>query len=165
MEDEDLILLVRHGIAQDDHKAGDAARGLTDRGRRKFRKQAKRIAKHLPVTGIVSSPLVRAVQTAELLASACGVDEVEIRDELIPGPSTAEKLLKLIHTLPRGTALVGHNPSLEEVAAALLGQPALAFPFKKGAAIAVRRVGKRGELVAHLAPGKKPDPAKDRPGA
>lgn len=156
MKDDDLIILVRHGLAQESHRAGDGARGLTEEGRRKFRKQAQRLARKLSIRMIVSSPLVRAVQTAELLAEACGLDSVEIHESLSPGPNATSRTLKLIDTLPRGTAVVGHNPSLEEVAGRLLHQTPLPYDFKKGAAYAIRRESGGGQLALYLTPGRKP---------
>jgi len=153
---DDLIILVRHAIAEDRHRAGDGARGLTGEGRRRFRKQALRLARKVPIRRIISSPLVRAVQTAELLAEACELDRVEIHESLAPAANATVRTLKLIDTLPRGTALVGHNPSLEEVAAKLLHQTQLPYALKKGAAYVVRRGDGAGELSMFLAPGRKP---------
>ena len=69
---EGLIYLVRHGKAEDNHPLGDEARGLTAEGRREFRELMQEIAGKLDLRGIATSPLVRAVQTAELMAEATG---------------------------------------------------------------------------------------------
>ncbi len=72
------LLLVRHAVAEDAHPLGDEARALTAEGRAAFRAHARKLARLTPMTGIVTSPLVRAVQTAELLAEAFGLGSVRI---------------------------------------------------------------------------------------
>src|SRR4051794_20832600 len=76
------VFLVRHGRAEDDHPLGDVARGLTDEGRACFSAHAAAVAARLPLVGVATSPLVRAVQTAEILAAACGTTVVHVRPEL-----------------------------------------------------------------------------------
>ena len=73
------LYLVRHGIAVDGGEAmPDGSRGLTDKGRRRFHRTARAFGKlgH-KLDLILTSPLVRAVQTAEILAGAaleyCGL--------------------------------------------------------------------------------------------
>ena len=117
------ILLVRHGSAQGSHPLGDAARGLASDGRRRFRELARDFAAHFSVERIVTSPLARAVQTAEILAAAAGVDEVIVRGELAGSP---REILRLLDELPAGTALVGHNPSLSDVGRQMTGNSQLA---------------------------------------
>jgi phosphohistidine phosphatase len=126
-----ICLMVRHGVAEDSHPSGDGARGLTRKGREEFRDHARRIAKRVRLVGVASSPLVRAAQTAEILAEATGVSEVQIRDELLPDAS-AEAMVDLLKQLGARWAIVGHNPSLNEAACRIAGP----LELKKGAAIA-----------------------------
>src|SRR3981189_1223644 len=80
------IYLVRHGIAVDGESDGpDAFRPLTGKGRRRFHKTARafaRLGRKLDL--ILTSPLVRAVQTAEILAGETEPEEVAVLAELEP---------------------------------------------------------------------------------
>src|SRR5438309_12026701 len=82
------IYLVRHGIAVDPAEKGaldDYSRPLTARGRRRFRRLARAFARlGEPPDFIFTSPLVRAVQTAEILAGTLRASEVGVLDELRP---------------------------------------------------------------------------------
>jgi phosphohistidine phosphatase len=131
------LLLVRHAKAHDSHPAGDFARALTPKGRAAFARFAARLARKHRVTRILSSPLVRAVQTAELLAQAFEVEEVEIDGALSPGEEATARLMACVASAVPGTALVGHNPALEE-ALQLLSEGSPALAFKKGAAASLR---------------------------
>lgn len=138
-------LLVRHARAEDDHPAGDFERALTADGRAIFKKHAKLLSRQTRLLGVVTSPLVRAVQTAEILAEAFGVLDVVVRPELAPGQRAARKIAALAEELGPGWALVGHNPSLLMAASRALGKDADGLRLKKGAALCLRRDGR--ELV------------------
>lgn len=153
---DDRVILVRHARAEDEHPEGDHARALTAEGRAAFRAHARRLAKALRVQRIVTSPLVRAVQTAELLAAACGIDQVTVDAALIPHPDGTRRLVALAKKVPSGTALVGHNPAFADAAAVLLGMEPLPFKFKKGGALVVRRAAGAGAFELFHAPGKRP---------
>lgn len=116
---------------------GDDARGLDARGRTRFREQAQRLKALVLLKGIFSSPLVRAVQTAEILAEALGLEEVVIADVLAPAANTARKMAALAEAQGAGYALVGHQPSVGE-AAVLLSEGQTDSRFRKGAAMAFR---------------------------
>ena len=135
---EGLIYLVRHGRAEDSHPLGDEARGLTADGRRDFRELLGEIGKKLNLQGIATSPLVRAVQTAELLSEATGTDEIVVRGSLAYEQASGASVLSLARTLGPGWALVGHNPSMGEALAQALGLGSEAARFRKGAIAAVR---------------------------
>jgi phosphohistidine phosphatase len=153
-----LVLLVRHGKAEDSHPLGDAARPLSPDGRRAFWTHARKVAGEAALEGIVTSPLLRAVQTAEILAQACGVSQVLVRDELDIGRASASTLEALCRTFGAGWALVGHNPSLAETLGHLLGRQDLAPRFRKGAVAAFRMTAGGAlpwELAWLAAPGRK----------
>ncbi|MCC6683228.1 MAG: phosphohistidine phosphatase SixA [Phycisphaeraceae bacterium] len=126
-----LLYLLRHGIAESDSASGlDADRRLTDDGRAKTRKVVAALALRMsPPQVILSSPLVRARQTAELAGEAFGVP-VEIWD-VLGGNHAGQILAELAQrqhqmTLPgslpgAGVMLVGHEPSLSEIIERLLG--------------------------------------------
>jgi len=107
------IYLVRHGKAEREHAHGDAARRLSPEGRARFQKLLEEAASQLKVLRILTSPLARTRQTADLLAAAAHapVEEVE---ELAAGRSTGREVLRLARGAGDGAAVVGHNPELAE---------------------------------------------------
>lgn len=156
-----LLLLVRHGKAEKSHPAGDAARPLSNDGRHDFRKHVRELLHLCRLKGIVTSPLVRAVQTAEILASGFDLEEVKVSKLLAPvGVRPADRIISVAQQFGGGHALVGHNPSLTLAATKMMGLRELPFSFKKGAAIAFEVDGKAfqfawyhtpgGDLVKHL---------------
>jgi phosphohistidine phosphatase len=130
------VLLVRHGKAEDNHPLGDGARGLTEEGREEFRAHARQLARYVTLTGIYTSPLVRAVQTAELLAEACGVNRIDVKGELDADRASARSIEALCRAAGPGWALVGHNPSMAEALGHLVGHAGVP-QFRKGAAVAL----------------------------
>jgi phosphohistidine phosphatase len=130
------IFLVRHAIAGErgPQFPDDRKRPLTPEGIGKFRKVARGLAALEPeIEIILTSPLVRAVQTAELMAQYLpGHPAVVTTDALAPRTSYADVLAMLSqHTKRSGLALVGHEPGLGVVAARLVGGRR-AFALKKG---------------------------------
>lgn len=110
--------LVRHAAAEPKGPRGsDAERRLTPQGRDAFAALARALAPRMSVSRVVTSPLVRARETAALLAAATGA-EVEEDDAVSSGASEAAALLALARRLGAGVALVGHNPELAEAVAA-----------------------------------------------
>lgn len=149
-----MILLVRHAKAAAEHELGDWARGLTAEGRVQFRRHAQRLAGKVRLQGIATSPYVRAAQTAEILAEAWSVDQVQVRLELAPAQDVGNQIADLAGELGAGWALVGHNPSLEEAAAAMLKLDRLPFSLKKGSILALRRAQRGFGFDWLAAPGK-----------
>jgi phosphohistidine phosphatase len=151
------ILLVRHARAEESHPLGDAARGLDSKGRLAFRKHARKLAEDTRLVGIATSPLVRAVQTAEILADAFGLPEVMIDRALVPGARSegaeATRILQLARELGEGWALVGHNPGFSAAAAKALGRPA-PIRVRKGAAVALIPDGDNWKFAWLAAPGR-----------
>lgn len=140
---------------------GDDGRGLDADGRREFRVQAARLTQLVTLEGILTSPLVRAVQTAEILADAFGIDEVIIAEALAPGGNTAKKMVALALAQGARFALVGHQPSLSQ-AVSILTAGRLDPSFKKGAAFAFRHADAESsaEIVWKAEPGKAQEPIK-----
>ncbi|NUQ74883.1 MAG: phosphohistidine phosphatase SixA [Polyangiaceae bacterium] len=141
-----MILLFRHGQAIDETPGlGDAARALTGKGRKATRKMSRWLARRgskLRPTEVWTSPLVRAVQTAEIAAEALGLsDEVSVHAELMPGASPDDLLKKLAEHRSTGPLmLVGHEPSMSAIAAQLLGERS--YPgLKKSGILAVEWEG------------------------
>lgn len=117
------ILLHRHEEAEDAEFGGDALRALTARGRLRMRRQAEHIGSLVPVLDhVFTSPLVRAVQTAELLVSLGPYDPATpIRAEhAIAHPTRLDQLLELAGSVPAPNgfvAIVGHEPTLSSLVA------------------------------------------------
>jgi phosphohistidine phosphatase len=131
------LYLLRHGIAEDAH-AGmrDEDRQLTSEGRKKLREVLKvaREAKVQPAL-ILSSPLVRAMQTAEIAAEELRYsgDIVQVRS-LIPEaePEATWEDIRL-HRDAAEILLASHNPLCASLAGYLLNSPELNVDYKKGA--------------------------------
>ena len=133
-------LLLRHGIAveRDEWEGPDTDRPLTERG-------AKRVAQvaaglnwlDVQPAHVLSSPLIRAIETAKMVHSSLRVRAaVCIVDELLPGAPPA-RLLSILRDLPPASCVlcVGHEPQLGMAASVMLtGKPSMACPFKKAGA-------------------------------
>ena len=139
MEKEQFELyLIRHGLAAErgENYPDDTKRPLTSKGIERLRQEAKALAA-LDVTFdvILTSPLVRARQTADVLAGGFRQPpSIVTTPVLAPGAShnaIVDELAKQSHRRKR-IALVGHEPGIGELAARLLGlrKP---LEFKKGA--------------------------------
>jgi phosphohistidine phosphatase len=151
-----LLLVVRHAIAAEprsDDPETDAARELTKEGREKMRLSAKGLRRELDSPDVLaSSPLVRARQTAEILADAYGGLDVVIADELIPSqpPAALARWLTRHHKQER-VAVVGHEPHLSSVVSWLLtGSDRPILHLKKGAACLLEFTGDVGAGRAGL---------------
>ena len=130
------LYLVRHAIAADrgSEWPDDGKRPLTERGMSRFKEVVKGLRRlDIAVDEIYTSPLVRAKQTAELLASGLeGKPPVKVLDALAPGHTATSVMSNLAKVARRRRiALVGHEPELGELAAHLIGA-GRALAFKKG---------------------------------
>jgi phosphohistidine phosphatase len=144
---------LRHGIAAEagEFHGSDFDRPLTDEGHERMVREAKTMAAlSIELDVILTSPLVRAKQTAAIVAK-----ELKIRDRLVEdtrlgldfGPSRLASILK-----ERGDAqaimFVGHEPSMSTTVGQLIGSARI--DFKKGALAFVNvpdPATARGELV------------------
>lgn len=126
------LLLMRHGEAVDPPSSlGDAGRWLTGKGRRHTRAVGEHLAQHGAPGTLWTSPLVRAVQTAEIVALTCGIeDDFAVVGELANGDRDALLHQAAVFKGPGPLLLVGHEPMLSDLAVRLLGR--LDWPgFKK----------------------------------
>ena len=135
------VYLLRHGIAEDQRPgASDADRALTDEGRRKLKSvlQAASKAGVKPAL-ILTSPLRRAVETAEVAQEVLEYKNQLIRTQALTPASAVEDVWREIraHRDEDSLMLVGHNPLFDELAAYLLGSGAVHVSFKKGAILRV----------------------------
>jgi phosphohistidine phosphatase len=113
------VYLCRHA------KAGggepDELRALTAEGQDQARRLAEQLASDpAPPTLVLSSPLLRARQTAEAIARAAGA-ELRVDARLSPG-ATAESLREAVAACGTPVATVGHQPDCSEIALALTGK-------------------------------------------
>jgi phosphohistidine phosphatase len=138
------IYLVRHGIAVDQAERGDLpddSRPLTAKGRSRFRRAARAFARlGEPLDYLFSSPLPRAVQTAEILAGALKQANVGILESLRPGAPPEALLQELAKKTKDAQAigLVGHDPQMSLLVALLGDVPREAqVDFKKGAIVRI----------------------------
>jgi len=114
------LYLVRHAQAESNHPLGDSARRLTPEGRSDFRGRVARLAPELKIERVLTSPYVRARETADLLGGATGAP-VEAEEALSSGRSAAQELIRIARLRGDGTALVGHNPELSDAVAFVNG--------------------------------------------
>lgn len=120
------VMLMRHGQAVDDAPhLGDEGRWLTAKGRERTRQVARLLVERGSVAEVIyTSPLVRAVQTAEIVASVLDYrDELSALGELVVHgrPRTVAEMI-FAYDGPASTLLfVGHEPSLSVLANTLLG--------------------------------------------
>ncbi len=138
------LYLMRHGIAvprEENPAMPDAERPLTEEGIRKTGQVAEGLVRlGISCEWILTSPLLRARQTAEIVANALKLGErVEEWSELGAGASNEALLRRLQTSVERrsmkAVMLVGHEPQLSELASLLLsGAQHLSIDFKKAGA-------------------------------
>ena len=131
------VLLIRHAHAVDqDDRIDDEARWLTAKGRALARAVGERLRDdEIAVDAIFSSPLVRAVQTAELVARGLKFHGLV---EVVPALAPAGSVRRAAQELDgRGDLVVavGHEPGISALAAHLVGRGVAAF--RKGQALLV----------------------------
>jgi phosphohistidine phosphatase len=130
------LYLLRHGIAEEGQAgANDANRALTAEGRRKLRQvlTAACDAK-VSLDLILSSPLKRALQTAEEARKTLKYKgDIVKTKSLEPGASVQQVWDEIRdHRDKSFLMMVGHNPLFSQLAAYLLGSPDIQVDFKKG---------------------------------
>jgi phosphohistidine phosphatase len=145
------LFIIRHAYAGqhgDPRYPDDSLRPLTPEGAKQFRKAMKKLAERgLEIDIIATSPLVRCCQTAQIVR-----ERLESQPELVelgalqPGSDLAA-LIEWSNNQPHERlAWVGHAPDVDQLAGALLGAPAQAISFRKGAIAQI-------DFEAEVAPG------------
>ena len=145
------LYILRHGEAAEhgDPRFKENERPLTPRGQQRT-KQLAHALREMEITfdTIFSSPLLRAKQTAEIIAR--GLDQkLEITDALTPSGSMEKMVdqINMLRPVPQNVLLVGHEPYLSGFTSLLcIGGPALPLKLKKGALVRLE--------VEHLLCGK-----------
>ena len=131
------LFLIRHGIAEErgDAWPDDNKRPLSEDGIERFRKSARGLARlDVWIDVVLTSPLVRARQTADIVASAFDPRPSIITIESLAPEGSYASLVADLEKHGRKTriALVGHEPGIGELGARLIGSRH-SFEFKKGA--------------------------------
>lgn len=134
------VLILRHAIAvpAGTPDVDDRDRPLTPRGRKRFRKAARGLARILPrPDALFTSPLPRALETAEIAAEAWG-DVTPVEDPRLAEGHAEDILPELAaHGGDALVALVGHEPDVSHLLGRLVGGAGEGLAFKKGGAALV----------------------------
>lgn len=151
------LFIVRHGIAVDreDPKCpADPERFLTNEGIEKTREVAQGVVEVATVTDLMmTSPYLRAVQTAEVFATVFEYSKQKIRksDLLLPGAESLQLFRELSKDKDLSTVFVfGHAPHLDDLIATAIGTKHQISSLKKAGVALVelkRLVPPSGELV------------------
>ena len=146
------LFFMRHAAAEPrEHYAHDHQRPLTAPGRQQQRRVAQALCPILqPLHHLLSSPLVRARQTAALVAEALAFPGQIEETAVLGADCTVGAILDLLHGYPPQARLlcVGHEPHMSRLSAVLLdGAGRSAIAFQPGAIIGLSFAG-------HPAPGR-----------
>lgn len=150
------LILLRHGKAEDRHPEGDRFRALVDKGHA----QARRAGELLKAANgqpdiVLTSPLVRARQTAEAFCQSAGIPGPIVQGWLACGldPETAIAELKAYREFGR-VAIVGHEPDFSTLLQWILGAEGGWLEMKKGAlaCVEIRPPTRHGRLLYLIPP-------------
>lgn len=121
--------LLRHGEAEAIADS-DRVRALTRRGRADNQAVAEAWFKRGDKPGVVlSSPLLRAIQTAEQVGSRFAISSISETEMLTPDADLATLMALLEQQIARQPLLVGHNPLLSRLLAELVGDDPESHPY------------------------------------
>ncbi len=142
-----IIVLIRHGKAEPPEGKRDEERELTEHGK----EQIKMLSKLLPVKPkrIFTSPLVRAVQTAEIISSLLG-GEI-IKEDRLRAENFSIDALKALR--PEDCDFfVCHAPSVEKVVSSLIGGGNVKMRSGSAAGIELEDVSEGSGILRFLIP-------------
>jgi len=135
------LFLIRHAIAEPlgkENQFSDETRAVTADGRNRMREVVKGLVKlGVELDLIITSPLARAVETAEIIATSVGLTRKEIKQSgnLAPGASAEELFAEIkSHSGVEAIALIGHQPDLGGLISRIIQCEggALSIQLKKG---------------------------------
>jgi phosphohistidine phosphatase len=133
------LYIMRHGPAEDQAPSGrDFDRRLTHAGRERTRLVAKELGRRgESPKRILTSPLVRTVQTAEVVIETLALGlTLEVRDELAPGGNAFVLVRQLLHDGAKRVMLVGHEPDVSVLSAEVL--PGWSRSFEKAMVLGLK---------------------------
>ena len=149
------LILWRHAEAEEGGEGvNDLERSLTLRGEKQAARMAKWLDRQLPGSArILASPARRCEQTVLTLGR-----NYKLRPELVPGGTAADLLTLVKWPAARSVVLVvGHQPTLGQTVARLLGLPASECPVRKGAVWWLRTRVRDGQVQTVLITVQAPD--------
>jgi phosphohistidine phosphatase len=151
------LYIVRHGIAidrEDPKCPADPERFLTDEGREKSRQAAKGVAEIASIPDLIlTSPYLRAAQTAEVFADILEYSKNKIRKSefLLPGAEPMQLFREIAKDKDLSSVFIfGHAPHLDDVLATAVGTKHHISSLKKAGVAFVelkRLVPPSGELI------------------
>jgi phosphohistidine phosphatase len=152
------LYLLRHAEAEDD-PSDDAQRPLTPKGEKQARIIGRFCRSHsLIPEAILSSPLLRAEQTARILAGELDLPDLVRLEEFLKPGLTPEKTFPVLEKYPEKASifLVGHEPDFSELAGSLIGTQAENIHFRKASLMSLRvaRMESAGGTIEFLIPVK-----------
>lgn len=121
-----ILYFLRHGLAGDraEWDGDDRLRPLTKKGEKNVALSAEMMDAIIrDLDEMITSPLVRARQTAEIVADEFGMQEAMVEDERLAPGFNLEKLAEIVKDYPNAEALmlVGHEPDFSETISKLIG--------------------------------------------
>jgi phosphohistidine phosphatase len=144
------LWFLRHGEAEPHDARPDFDRRLTKRGEDQSRSAGRALAAlGLSFQLVVTSPRLRALDTARLACEALGPEPVV--DDRLGEDFDVDDALELAAAAgeAKRVLFVGHNPDFEDIVGDLTGGT---IDLKKGGVAAVRLHGRRGELIVLMRP-------------
>jgi phosphohistidine phosphatase len=155
------IFLVRHADADAEipEGLGDEARALTAKSRVAIHAHFTALAERMPgINLILTSPLVRTVQTAQILSFAVKHEgSLKVHRSLLPDMPVGTLDPVLSEHAGQNLVLVGHQPSMGAMAAHLLGMQSFPKPVNPGTIIAIEKPEEdnaQAKLLFYAAPGQ-----------
>jgi len=159
------LYIVRHALAEPLGKGNefsDEKRALTDDGRKRMREVVKGLKKlGVELDLILTSPLTRAIETAEILAGSKGINRNEIKQtlSLAPGAPSEQLCAEIKSQGPaESIAIVGHQPDLGNLISRLVqnAEGVVSVELKKGSICCINLTetipSLRGDLMWLLTP-------------
>ena len=156
------LIIIRHAIAPERDSTrwpDDRDRPLSREGRRRFRRVASRAARWVgKVDLLLTSPLARAKQTADILRDEARWPKPVEKAELDPSIDPERTLASLVRSKGQRIALIGHEPHLSAFIGVCIAHPdsAVRLQMKKGAIAVIGFTGAlrpgRGMLLALIPP-------------
>ena len=132
------IYIMRHGPAEDQSATGrDYDRKLTSSGRTRTEIAAHELGRWERPKRVISSPLVRTVETAEVVMAALGLTfDLETREELAPAGDAIGLVNELAAQGAKRVILIGHEPDVSTLTAVLL--PSWSRSFDKAMVVGLK---------------------------